>query len=55
MEFEDGCFLVFGKETKGLPKPLIEANMETCMRIPMLKLEKGKIFKSVKFGSYSSI
>ena len=42
MEFEDGCFLVFGKETKGLPKPLIEANMETCMRIPMLKLEKAR-------------
>ena len=44
MEFEDGCFLVFGKETKGLPKPLIEANMETCMRIPMLKLEKSRSF-----------
>ena len=42
MKFEDGCFLVFGKETKGLPKPLIEANMETCMRIPMLKLEKAR-------------
>ena len=35
-------FALFGKETKGLPKPLIEANMETCMRIPMLKLEKAR-------------
>ena len=35
-------FILFGKETKGLPEPLIEANMETCMRIPMLKLEKAR-------------
>ena len=38
----DEVFILFGKETKGLPKPLIEANMETCMRIPMLKLEKAR-------------
>ncbi|BFH70156.1 MAG: tRNA (uridine(34)/cytosine(34)/5-carboxymethylaminomethyluridine(34)-2'-O)-methyltransferase TrmL [Paenibacillus dendritiformis] len=33
--FRDGDFLVFGKETKGLPPELIEANRETCMRMPM--------------------
>ena len=38
----DEVFVLYGKETKGLPKPLIEANMETCMRIPMLKLEKAR-------------
>lgn len=42
MEYEDGCFLVFGKETKGLPKPLVEANMDTCIRIPMLNIEKAR-------------
>lgn len=33
-----GCddFLVFGKETAGLPKELLEANPEYCIRIPML-------------------
>lgn len=30
------CFIVFGKETAGLPKPLLEQNMERCIRIPML-------------------
>ena len=29
-------FLVFGKETAGLPKELIEANMDRAVRIPML-------------------
>ncbi|CAM3683300.1 tRNA (uridine(34)/cytosine(34)/5-carboxymethylaminomethyluridine(34)-2'-O)-methyltransferase TrmL [Marinicrinis lubricantis] len=33
--FQDGDFLVFGKETKGLPMELLEANTETCMRMPM--------------------
>lgn len=30
------CFLVFGKETAGLPEKLLEANRDYCIRIPML-------------------
>ena len=33
--FQDGDFLVFGKETKGLPEELLVKNKETCLRIPM--------------------
>ena len=33
--FEDGCYLLFGKETKGLPEDFLEANRESCVRIPM--------------------
>lgn len=29
-------FLVFGKETQGLPEQLLQANREYCLRIPML-------------------
>ncbi|MFZ5592608.1 MAG: tRNA (uridine(34)/cytosine(34)/5-carboxymethylaminomethyluridine(34)-2'-O)-methyltransferase TrmL [Bacillota bacterium] len=29
-------FLVFGKETQGLPRELLEAYSEQCIRIPML-------------------
>lgn len=32
---DDDHFFVFGQETKGLPKELIEQNMERCLRIPM--------------------
>ncbi len=28
-------FLVFGKETKGLPEDLLKANIDRCVRIPM--------------------
>ena len=29
-------YLVFGKETKGLPEELLAENMDSCIRIPML-------------------
>ena len=34
-EFQDGCYLFFGKETKGLPEDFLEAHRECCIRIPM--------------------
>ena len=34
-QYPDGCFIVFGKETAGLPEPLIFGNMERCYRLPM--------------------
>ncbi|MGO4539666.1 tRNA (uridine(34)/cytosine(34)/5-carboxymethylaminomethyluridine(34)-2'-O)-methyltransferase TrmL [Paenibacillus sp. 2TAB19] len=34
-EYRDGDFFVFGKETKGLPQQLIDANLDTCIRMPM--------------------
>jgi tRNA (cytidine/uridine-2'-O-)-methyltransferase len=36
MRFEPGDFIVFGKETKGLPEELIEANLEMAVRIPIV-------------------
>ncbi|MBQ8658828.1 MAG: tRNA (uridine(34)/cytosine(34)/5-carboxymethylaminomethyluridine(34)-2'-O)-methyltransferase TrmL [Clostridia bacterium] len=35
VKFQDGDFLVFGKETKGLPEELLLQNEPTCVRIPM--------------------
>lgn len=34
--FNNGDFLVFGKETAGLPEPLLKQNWEHCIRIPMI-------------------
>ena len=34
-EFEDGCYLFFGKETRGLPESFLEEHRESCVRIPM--------------------
>ena len=33
--FHDGCYLFFGKETKGLPEDFLEAHRESCLRLPM--------------------
>jgi tRNA (cytidine/uridine-2'-O-)-methyltransferase len=33
--FQDGDFFVFGKETAGLPRELLQANVETCLKLPM--------------------
>ena len=33
--FKPGDFLVFGRETKGLPEPLLAANAERLLTIPM--------------------
>ena len=33
--FEDGDYLLFGKETKGLPEDFLAAHRDCCIRIPM--------------------
>ena len=33
--YSEGCYLFFGKETKGLPEVFLEAHRESCVRIPM--------------------
>lgn len=36
VSYPDGAYLVFGKETAGLPEELLKAHPESCVRIPML-------------------
>lgn len=36
VQYQDGDYLVFGKETKGLPEDLLHGHYESCVRIPML-------------------
>ena len=43
-------FLVFGKETAGLPPELLAANAEHCIRIPM-----GKDIRSLNLGNSVAI
>ncbi len=35
--YSEGAYLVFGKETAGLPETLIKANLDTAVRLPMLE------------------
>ncbi|MDR0532920.1 MAG: tRNA (cytidine(34)-2'-O)-methyltransferase [Verrucomicrobiales bacterium] len=34
-QFQDGDYLIFGRETKGLPESLLAAHHERCLTIPM--------------------
>ena len=35
VKFREGDFLVFGRETKGLPENLLASNSDNCLSIPM--------------------
>ncbi len=42
IRFQEGDFLVFGKETAGLPPEVLNNNMETCIKIPMIPVEGAR-------------
>lgn len=55
-EFRDGDYLVFGKETHGLPEPLLAANYDMCLRIPMgEKLRSLNLSNSVAIAVYEAL
>ncbi len=55
-KFKDGDFLVFGKETKGLPEDLLEKHYDECVRIPMMgELRSLNLSNSVCVGVYEGL
>lgn len=55
VRYPESCYLVFGKETAGLPEPLLRENPETCVRIPMLNNPDARslnLSNSVAVGVY---
>lgn len=55
-KYKDGDFLVFGKETKGLPEPLLEKHYDECVRIPMMgALRSLNLSNSVAIGIYEAL
>lgn len=49
-------FLVFGRETKGLPEKLLKANYERCIRIPMRSEARSlNLSNSVAIVLYESL
>ncbi len=56
VKYKDGDFLVFGKETKGLPEPLLEKHYDECVRIPMMgELRSLNLSNSVCVGVYEGL
>ena len=56
VSFKDGDFLVFGKETRGLPEELLMQNEETCLRIPMFSEARSlNLSNSVAVALYEAL
>ena len=54
--YKDGDFLVFGKESRGLPEPLLKDHYDECVRIPMIgDLRSLNLSNSVAIGVYEAI
>ena len=56
VSYKDGDFLVFGKETKGLPEPLLEKYYDSCVRLPMMgQMRSLNLSNSVCVGVYEAL
>ena len=56
IEYPDGVFLVFGRESVGLPKDLVEENIDRALRIPMLPtLRCLNLSNSVAIAVYEAL
>jgi tRNA (cytidine/uridine-2'-O-)-methyltransferase len=54
--FKDGDFLVFGRETRGLPEPLLEKHYDSTLRIPMIGESRSlNLANSVALTLYEAI
>lgn len=42
MEYYDECYIIFGKETKGIPEEILNENKEKCIKIPMVDNENAR-------------
>ena len=50
VKFPDDCWLLFGRETRGLPESLVFAHPDTALRIPM-----GKDLRSLNLSNSVAI
>ena len=53
VEYPDKTYIVFGKETAGLPEELLYANPDTTVRIPMISDARSlNLSNAVAIGTY---
>jgi tRNA (cytidine/uridine-2'-O-)-methyltransferase len=55
-DFQDGDYLVFGRESRGLPESLLNANKDWCLRIPMRREARSlNLATSVGIGVFEAL
>lgn len=56
VEYPDNTYLVFGKETAGLPEKLLYNNPDRCVRIPMIdEAHSLNLSNAVAIGVYETL
>ncbi len=56
VSYGDSSFLVFGKETAGLPEELLKNNRDSCIRIPMIEGARSlNLSNSVAIVAYEAL
>ena len=56
VEYHDGDYIMFGKESAGIPEEILAADEEHCIRIPMLENERSlNLSNSVAIVLYEAL
>ena len=56
VKYEDDCFIMFGKESAGIPEEILIEHEETCIRIPMLpEIRSLNLSNSVAIVLYEAL
>ena len=56
VDYPDKAYLIFGKETKGLPEELLLEHPDECVRIPMIDDARSlNLSNSVAIGVYEAL
>lgn len=55
-DYPDGCYLLFGKETRGLPEAFLDAHYDDCVKIPMIAEARSlNLSNSVAVGCFEAL
>lgn len=56
VDYEDNCYIMFGKESAGIPEEILLENKENCVRIPMLPdIRSLNLANSVAIVAYEAM
>ena len=56
VSYEDGCCVMFGKESAGIPEKILNDHLETCIRVPMLpQIRSLNLANSVAIVLYEAL
>ena len=55
-DYEDECYLIFGKETRGLPEDFLNAHPEDCVKLPMIEEARSlNLSNAVAVGVFEAL